>query len=80
MKSLPVAVAEVDEISYLSRITYLVVSFDRLEFNLVPKMAQDVVAALFPGHRPDYMERAPFSYGDPTLIESDLVSAGFKNI
>jgi ubiquinone/menaquinone biosynthesis C-methylase UbiE len=59
---------------------YLLVSFDRLEFNPVPKMTQDAVAALFSEDPPDYMERGPFSYGDPMLIEHDLVAAGFADI
>ena len=59
---------------------YLVVSFDRLEFNLVPKMAQDAVAALFPEDPPKYMEHGPFSYADPAVIEHDLWAAGFTDI
>ncbi len=59
---------------------YLLVSFDRLDINPVPKAAGDAVAALFPDDPPAYMERGPFSYVDPTLIAHDLVAAGFTNI
>jgi hypothetical protein len=38
------------------------------------------VAALFPEDPPEYMRRGPFSYTDPTLIERDLVAAGFTQI
>jgi SAM-dependent methyltransferase len=59
---------------------YLFVSFDRLEHNPVPKAAADAVAALFPDDPPAYMERGPFSYVDPALIEHDLAAAGFTHI
>jgi SAM-dependent methyltransferase len=59
---------------------YLLVSFDRLEFNPVPKAAEDAVVALFPEDPPEYMERGPFSYADPALIKHDLLAAGFTDI
>ena len=59
---------------------YLLVSFDRLDLNPVPKAAADAVAALFPSDPPAYMERGPFSYVDPALIEHDLLAAGFSHI
>jgi ubiquinone/menaquinone biosynthesis C-methylase UbiE len=59
---------------------YLLVSFDRLDLNPVPKAAADAVAALFPGDPPAYMERGPFSYVDPALIEHDLLAAGFTHV
>lgn len=59
---------------------YLFVTFDRLEHNLVPKAAEDAVAELFPEDPPDYMERGPFSYAEPAVIEDDLRSAGFTDI
>ncbi len=59
---------------------YLLVSFDRLELNAVPKAAGNAVAALFPDDPPEYMERGPFSYADPALIEQDLRAAGFTRI
>jgi hypothetical protein len=46
---------------------YLLVSFDRLEANPVPKAAGDAVDALFPDDPPLYMQRGPFSYADPTI-------------
>jgi SAM-dependent methyltransferase len=59
---------------------YLLVSFDRLELNPVPNAAGAAVAALFPDDPPAYMERGPFSYADPALIERDLLAAGFTRI
>jgi ubiquinone/menaquinone biosynthesis C-methylase UbiE len=59
---------------------YLLVTFDRLELNPVPKAAQDAVSALF-AHNPfDYMERGPFSYSDPTQIKHDLLAAEFTDV
>jgi len=47
---------------------YLVVTFNRLELNPIPKAAQDAVSALF-FHEPfDYMERGPFCYTNPARI------------
>lgn len=59
---------------------YLLVSFDRLERNPVPKAAGDAVTALFPGDPPAYMERGPFSYTDPGVIQHDLLAAGFSSV
>ena len=59
---------------------YLLVCFDRLELNPVPKAAGEAVDALFPDDPPAYMERGPFSYVDPALIEHDLLAAGFTDI
>jgi SAM-dependent methyltransferase len=59
---------------------YLLVSFDRLDLNPVPKAAGDAVDSLFPDDPLRYMERGPFSYADPALIEDDLVAAGFTDV
>jgi ubiquinone/menaquinone biosynthesis C-methylase UbiE len=59
---------------------YLLVSFDRLELNPVPRAAAEAVVALFPEDPPQYMERGPFSYADPALIQHDLMAAGFTDI
>lgn len=59
---------------------YLLVTFDRLARNPVPKAAEAAVAALFPSDPPVYMERGPFSYTDPAAIESDLRAAGFEDV
>ena len=59
---------------------YLLVSFDRLERNPVPEAVGTAVAALFPDDPPGYMERGPFSYVDPALIEHDLLAAGFTHV
>jgi hypothetical protein len=54
---------------------YVLVSFDRLELNPVPKTVGIAVAALFSDDRPAYMERGPFSYADPAQIEKDRRSS-----
>ncbi len=59
---------------------YLLVTFDRLELNPVPKAAADAITALFPDDVRDYMERGPFSYFDRALIDHDLRAAGFMDI
>ena len=59
---------------------YLLVSFDRLALNPVPKAAEAAVAALFVDDPPLYMERGPFSYADPAAIEQDLRAAGFTDL
>ena len=58
---------------------YILVSFNRLDLNPVPKAAGEAVGSLFP-EDPRYMERGPFSYTDPASIENDLRAAGFEVI
>jgi ubiquinone/menaquinone biosynthesis C-methylase UbiE len=59
---------------------YLLVTFNRLEFNPIPKAAQDAVSALLAQGPFDYMERGPFSYADPARIKDDLLAAGFAEV
>lgn len=58
---------------------YVLVTFDRLDLNPVPLAAGEAVATLFPAN-PRYMERGPFSYSDPALVEQDLRNAGFDDV
>ena len=58
---------------------YVLVTFNRLGLNPVPKAAGEAVATLFP-EDPRYMERGPFSYSDVGAIEQDLRSAGFETV
>jgi ubiquinone/menaquinone biosynthesis C-methylase UbiE len=58
---------------------YVLVTFDRLDLNPIPKAAGAAVATLFP-YDPRYMERGPFSYTDPASVERDLRKAGFDHI
>ena len=58
---------------------YMLVTFNRLDLNPVPKAAGEAVGTLFP-EDPRYMVRGPFSYTDPALVEEHLRSAGFDNI
>lgn len=60
--------------------SYLLVTFDDLARNPVPKAAEEAVAALFPDDPPVYMERGPFSYADPDVVERDLRAAGFTEV
>jgi len=60
--------------------SYLLVTFDRLDQNPVPMKADRAVEQLFPDDPPRYMERGPFSYSDPQLIEADLRNAGFTDV
>lgn len=59
---------------------YVLVTFDRLELNPIPKVAEEAVAALFPQDPPVYMERGPFSYTDAGLVENDMRAAGFTRV
>lgn len=58
---------------------FVLVTFDRLDLNPIPKAAGEAVASLFP-EDPRYMERGPFSYTDAALVERDLRAAGFEDI
>ena len=60
--------------------SYLLVTFDGLAQNPVPEAADRAVERLFPDDPPRYMERGPFSYADPAVIEADLRAAGFSKI
>jgi ubiquinone/menaquinone biosynthesis C-methylase UbiE len=58
---------------------YIVVTFNRLGLNPVPKAAGEAVATLFP-EDPRYMERGPFSYTHAEILEEDLRAAGFDEV
>jgi ubiquinone/menaquinone biosynthesis C-methylase UbiE len=58
---------------------YVLVTFNRLDLNPIPKAAGEAVASLFQDD-PRYMERGPFSYTDAGLVEQDLRAAGFESI
>ena len=58
---------------------YIVVAFDRLDLNPIPRAAGEAVARLFP-EDPRYMERGPFSYTDAAVMEEDLRAAGFEAV
>jgi ubiquinone/menaquinone biosynthesis C-methylase UbiE len=58
---------------------YVVVTFNRLDLNPVPKAAGEAVASLFP-ENPRYMERGPFSYTDAARLEQDLRAVGFESV
>jgi ubiquinone/menaquinone biosynthesis C-methylase UbiE len=58
---------------------YVLVTFDRLDLNPIPKAAGAAVATLF-ADDPRYMERGPFSYTDVASVEEDLRKGGFDQI
>lgn len=58
---------------------YVLVTFDRLELNPIPKAAGEAVATLF-SEDPRYMQRGPFSYTDAGAVEADLRTAGFGEV
>lgn len=58
---------------------YVLVTFDRLELNPIPKAAGEAVATLFP-EDPRYMQRGPFSYTDERSVQADLRTAGFADV
>lgn len=59
---------------------YLLIAFNRLELNPIPKAAQTAVSMLFPKKPFDYMERGPFCYSDPAQIKHDLLAANFADV
>jgi ubiquinone/menaquinone biosynthesis C-methylase UbiE len=58
---------------------YVLVTFDALDRNPIPKAAGEAVASLF-SENPRYMERGPFSYADRAVIERDVRAGGFTDI
>jgi ubiquinone/menaquinone biosynthesis C-methylase UbiE len=59
---------------------YLLVTFAALKENPVPQVADDAINVLFSDDPPRYMERGPFSYTDPSVIDRDLREAGFEKV
>lgn len=59
---------------------YVLVTFNRLELNPIPKAAEDAVNIFFANNPLDYMERGPFCYPDPARIKHDLIAAGFTSV
>ncbi len=60
--------------------TYLAIIWDKIERNPVSQVLAEAVAAEFPDDPPRFLERAPFGYADPALIERDLRSGGFTDV
>ena len=59
---------------------YVLITFNRLELNPIPKAAADAINALFDDEPLDYMDRGPFSYADPARIKDDLTASGFTDV
>lgn len=54
--------------------------WDRLDRNLLSKVAADAVAGLIADGGASFIERVPFGYHDQARIERELVAAGFDAI
>ena len=59
---------------------YLLVIWDSVERNLATRVAGQAVAELFPDEPAAFYERIPFRYHERETIESDLRSAGFRQV
>jgi len=59
---------------------YLLVTFDALERNPIPKAAEDAVNALFPDAPIRYMKSGPFCYAETKQVEMDVLAAGFTAV
>jgi len=60
--------------------SYVLVIWDSVERNLATKHVGAAVADLFPDDPAAFYERIPFRYHDQTVIEGDLLAAGFSEI
>lgn len=59
---------------------FLLAVWDRIERNRLSAEAQQALVDLFPDNPPLFMREGPFGYHDPSRIEEDLRSAGFRSI
>jgi ubiquinone/menaquinone biosynthesis C-methylase UbiE len=59
---------------------YLLAVWDRIERSALTDVAQQVLIDSFPDDPPLFMREGPFSYHDPSRIESDLHEAGFGTV
>jgi ubiquinone/menaquinone biosynthesis C-methylase UbiE len=59
---------------------YLLGIWDAIERNPLTDVAQQVLIESFPDDPPMFMREGPFSYTDPSRIESDLHEAGFDTV
>ncbi|HET7500885.1 MAG TPA: methyltransferase domain-containing protein [Kofleriaceae bacterium] len=55
----------------------LLMTWAPLERNPVVNLAHRALAAVFPDDPPQYLERAPFGYGDPDVLMDLLIAGGF---
>lgn len=59
---------------------YLLAIWDRIERNPLTEVVQQALVETFPDDPPLFMREGPFSYHDPSRIESDLHDAGFGTV
>jgi ubiquinone/menaquinone biosynthesis C-methylase UbiE len=59
---------------------YLLAIWDRIERNALTEVVQQVLVETLPDDPPSFMREGPFSYADPSRIESDLHDAGFDTV
>lgn len=60
--------------------TYLLVTFNAIEFNPIAQKIQAAVNRIFPNEPTEYMERGPFCYGNLSQIEQDFRAASFTQV
>jgi ubiquinone/menaquinone biosynthesis C-methylase UbiE len=59
---------------------YLLAIWDRIERNPLTEVVEQALVETFPDDPPLFMREGPFSYHDPSRIESDLHDAGFGTV
>ena len=59
--------------------TLLVSSWDGLEFNPIPQIAEKLLHEYFPNDTPQFYT-IPFAYNDKSVMRSELMQAGFSDI
>lgn len=59
---------------------YLLVIWNGLAHNPVARCVQETLTTLLPDNPPQFVARTPFGYGDPAVIEHDLLAAGFTDL
>jgi ubiquinone/menaquinone biosynthesis C-methylase UbiE len=55
-------------------------TYDTLESNDCPRIAEEALAALFPEQPLRFISRIPHGYSDPEIIERELNEAGFETV
>jgi SAM-dependent methyltransferase len=59
---------------------FLFAVWDRIDRNGLSDIANRTLHDIYPDNPPKFMERGPFSYGEPDQIERDLRDGGFTSI
>src|SRR4030095_3169662 len=59
---------------------YMLVIWDGLDRNPLPRTVNDAVAAEFTGDPPAFFARIPHGYADLEIVTADLIAAGFDDL